>query len=121
MTHRRLPHAALTVVIALVATVACTLVRVAPAAADTTSGPAGTQSETSIAVDVTGQHVVVGFNDFRGTNSISGFQYSDDGGVTFTDGGQLPVPANTLVRGDPDVHYVPGGAGCQFIYFSILV
>src|SRR5437763_555312 len=49
------------------------------------------QSEMSIAVDATGQHVVVGFNDFLGVNlnpiSISGFFYSDDGGVTFVDGG----------------------------------
>src|ERR1051325_3150962 len=41
---------------------------------------AGTQSETSIAVDSTGMHVVVGFNDFRGLSnpalSISGFAYS---------------------------------------------
>src|SRR5262249_28806093 len=43
------------------------------------------QSETTIDVDSSGQHVVIGFNDFRGfsTNpatvplSISGFMYSD--------------------------------------------
>ena len=60
------------------------------------------QSETTIAVDATGQHVVVGFNDFRGflvdptrfPTSISGFMYSDDGGHTFVNGGQLPTPAN---------------------------
>src|SRR5712691_1413685 len=37
------------------------------------------QSETSIAIDSTGQHVVIAFNDFRGfgtTVSISGFAYS---------------------------------------------
>ena len=54
------------------------------------------QAETSIAVDATGQHVVVGFNDGRGFSSnpfsVSGFMYSDDGGRTFTDGGQLPTP-----------------------------
>jgi hypothetical protein len=59
-------------------------------------GPASTQSETSIAVDSTGQHIVVGFNDFRGFNSnpvsVSGFMYSDDGGEHFVDGGQLPSP-----------------------------
>src|SRR6266567_8367410 len=48
---------------------------------------ANLQSETSIAIDSTGQHVVIAFNDFRGfsttTTSISGFAYSDDGGVTF--------------------------------------
>src|SRR4051794_6506288 len=33
---------------------------------DEASDPAATQSETTVAVDSTGQHVVVGFNDFRG-------------------------------------------------------
>jgi len=90
------------------------------------------QSETSIAVDSTGQHVVVGFNDFRGffvdatrfPTSISGFMYSDDGGRTFVNGGQLPSPGNDAVRGqlfpqifgDPDVKYV---SGCTFVYTSI--
>src|SRR2546422_3264238 len=58
------------------------------------------QSETSIAMDSTGQHVVVAFNDFRGfgtTVSVSGFAYSDDGGVTFVDGGQLPVGPTTMI------------------------
>src|SRR5580765_5488866 len=31
-----------------------------------------TQSETSIAVDATGQHVVIGFNDFRGFDTDPG-------------------------------------------------
>src|SRR5882672_3207540 len=96
-------------------------------------GPGSTQSEMSIAVDATGQHIVVGFNDFRGFSlsplSISGYAHSDDGGLTFTDGQQLPNTSNgqlsgTLlpqVFGDPDVKYVPGGAGCQFIYSSIMV
>src|SRR5262249_17974001 len=43
--------------------------------------PSEAQSELSIAVDATGQHVVVGFNDFLGVNlnpiSLSGFLYSD--------------------------------------------
>jgi hypothetical protein len=95
----------------------------------------GGQAETSIAIDATGQHIVIGYNDVRGFNldtpSISGFSYSDDGGVTFTDGGQLPnVATGTLgktgpnlpqVYGDPDVKYVPGGNGCQFVYSSILL
>jgi len=88
------------------------------------------QSETSIAVDATGQHVVVGFNDFRGfadaskATSLSGFMYSDDGGLTFTDGGQLPSPGTDIVGGqrfpqifgDPDVKYV---GACTFLYASI--
>ena len=77
---------------------------------DGTSAPASTQSETSVAVDATGQHVVVGFNDFRGSSSFSGFEYSDDGGTTFTDGGQLAAPPLGTVDGDPDVQYVPGGS-----------
>lgn len=105
---------------------------------DEENGPAGTQSELAIAIDATGLHLVVGFNDFRGFSldptvtpaSISGFAYSDDGGLTWIDGGQLPSTANgqlsngtklPQVFGDPDVKYVPGGAGCQFIYSSIMV
>ena len=95
-------------------------------------GPPSTQSEVSIAVDATGQHVVVGFNDFRGfdnaTNplSLSGFMYSDDGGATFVDGGQLPSPGTDSIGttklpqvfGDPDVRYL---GACNFIYSSIIV
>src|SRR5947209_2388887 len=89
-----------------------------------------TQSETAIAVDKTGQHVVIGFNDFRGfavnPTSVSGFAFSNDGGKTFVDGGQLPSPGNhpagaTLfpeVFGDPDIKYA---GGCNFAYSSIVV
>jgi hypothetical protein len=94
------------------------------------AGPASTQAETAIAIDSTGQHVVVGFNDFRGFDtanvSISGFMYSDDGGITFTDGGQLPTGPTTIIGGqrfpqvfgDPDVKYL---GGCNFVYSSILL
>jgi hypothetical protein len=94
-------------------------------------GPSRTQSETSIAIDSSGQHVVLAFNDFRGFSaspiSVSGFMYSDDGGKNFTDGGQLPVTTGTSVVGgtllpevfgDPDVKYL---GGCTFIYSSILI
>ena len=97
-------------------------------------GPAGGQAEVSVAVDPTGMHVVVGYNDTRGFSlnpySVSGFAYSDDGGVTFTDGGQLPARGNPNLNGntqypqifgDPDIKYVPGGNGLQFIYASIMV
>ena len=89
--------------------------------------PTSTQSETSIAIDDTGRHIVIGFNDFRGFNlpqlSVSGFMYSDDGGKTFIDGGQLPtgpgdIFGDPLVFGDPDVKYL---GGCNFIYSSILI
>jgi hypothetical protein len=98
---------------------------------EATSGPSGGQAETSIAVDSTGMHVVIGFNDTRGFAlnplSVSGFAYSDDGGATFTDGGQLPITTGTSnigttilpqVVGDPEVKYL---GGCNFIYFSIMV
>ena len=93
-------------------------------------GPINTQSEVSVAVDGTGQHVVIGFNDFRGFPlnpvSLSGYMYSDDGGQTFVDGGQLPSPGDQLVGslklpfvwGDPDVEYV---GACTFLYSSILI
>src|SRR5581483_7274643 len=91
-------------------------------------GPGATQSETAIAIDKTGRHIVVGFKDFRGFNlpltSVSGFAYSDDGGATFTDGGQLPTTGTNstgLVFGDPDIRYIAGGSGCQFVYSSIYV
>jgi hypothetical protein len=93
-----------------------------------------TQSETAIAVDSTGMHVVIGFNDFRGfpqnptlvPTSISGFAYSDDGGLTWVDGGQLPTPGSDVifgqrfpqVLGDPDVKYL---GGCTFVYSSLML
>lgn len=89
-----------------------------------------TQSEMAIAVDATGQHIVVGFNDFRGASfnpvSVSGFLWSDDGGATFHDGGQLPTPGSDVVAGaklpalfgDPDIKYL---GGCTFLYSSIIV
>src|SRR6476660_1962430 len=85
--------------------------------ADDSTDPAGGQAETSIAVDSTGQHVVIGFNDTRGfalnPTSVSGVMYSDDGGATFVDGGQLPSPNNDgigatrlpIVLGDPEIKY----------------
>jgi hypothetical protein len=91
---------------------------------------AGTRAETSIAVDRTGQHIVIGYNDFRGftptTISVSGFSYSDDGGKTFVDGGQLPVGPTTNVAGavypqvygDPEIKYL---GACTFVYASILM
>jgi len=91
----------------------------------------GGQAETSLAVDATGQHVVIGFNDTRGFSlnpvSVSGFIYSDDGGLTFTDGGQLPVNTGTSnigttilpqVFGDPEIVYL---GGSNFVYASIAV
>lgn len=84
--------------------------------------PSGTRAEVALAVDATGQHVVIGFNDSRGfratPTAVSGFMYSDDGGKTFTDGGQLPSKSTAVVYGDPDVKYL---GSCTFIYSSILI
>jgi hypothetical protein len=52
--------------------------------------------------------------------------YSDDGGQTFVDGGQLPTPGTDVigttrlpqVLGDPDIRYL---GGCNFVYSSILI
>lgn len=93
------------------------------------SAPGG-QAELSIAVDETGRHIVIGFNDTRGFTSnpisVSGYMYSEDGGETFVDGGQLPSPGNEAIGatllpqvfGDPEVKYL---GDCVFIYSSILV
>jgi hypothetical protein len=101
-----------------------------PDCGDDSDGPAGGQAEVSIAVDSTGKHIVIGFNDTRGFAnnpvSVSGYMYSDDGGVTFVDGGQLPSPGTDTIGttrlpqvfGDPEVKYM---GGCNFIYSSIVV
>jgi hypothetical protein len=90
----------------------------------------GGQAEVSIAVDESGQHVVVGYNDTRGFSrnpiSVSGVLYSQDGGKTFVDGGQLPSPGDgdiggtkfPQVFGDPEVKYL---GNCVFVYSSILI
>jgi hypothetical protein len=90
----------------------------------------GGQAELSVATDSSGQHIVIGFNDNRGffSNpiSVSGFMYSDDGGKTFVDGGQLPTPGDVTIGtarypqvfGDPEIKYL---GGSNFIYFSIMV
>jgi Big-like domain-containing protein/Calx-beta domain-containing protein/FIMAH domain-containing protein len=97
---------------------------------DAEDGPAGGQAETSIAVDASGQHIVLGYNDTRGfaenPTSLSGVMYSDDGGATFVDGGRLPSPGTDLIGttrfpqvfGDPEIKYL---GGSTFVYFSIMV
>ncbi len=90
----------------------------------------GGQAETSIAVDESGQHIVIGYNDTRGFDknpiSVSGVLYSEDGGKTFVDGGQLPSPGDGVIGttkfpqifGDPEVKYL---GDCVFIYSSIML
>jgi len=96
---------------------------------DEENAPGG-QAELSIAVDETGKHIVIGFNDTRGFDlnpiSVSGYMYSEDGGKTFVDGGQLPSPGDEsigdtkfpLVFGDPEVKYL---GNCVFVYASIVI
>ena len=85
------------------ATTVASTIRNAAKRTKATQRPApGGQAELSIAVDESGQHVVIGFNDTRGFAknpiSVSGFLYSEDGGKTFVDGGQLPSPGNEVDR-----------------------
>ncbi len=75
------------------------------------------RSETTIASTSDAQSIIVGFNDAQGfcgapfgvpctpetPPGLSGFAFSTDGGLTFTDGG-APDPAlfsNVFTRGDP--------------------
>jgi hypothetical protein len=82
------------------------------------------QSETSIAKN--GNQVVVGYNDIRGfalpTTSVSGYSYSADGGLTWTDGGQLPTFNQPFegVFGDPDVKTWTDGGGQRYFFYSSL-
>jgi len=90
-----------------------------------TPGAASFQSETTVAV--AGQHIVVGFNDATGFGnpdgaSVSGFAWSDDGGTSFTYGGQLPVTGTgDAVWGDPDVKAWtdPNTGQVTFVFSSI--
>src|SRR4029077_15196144 len=75
------------------------------------------RSETSIAASSDGKHLVAGFNDAQGfcgspfgvactpQAGLSGYAFSSDGGVTWTDGGAPPVfTVNghpVFTRGDP--------------------
>jgi hypothetical protein len=73
-----------------------------------------TQSESNVAV--AGSLVVVGYNSTKQAgllgsgawNSLSGYAYSTDGGLTFTDGGFVPAHGNKL-KGDPALAFGPNG------------
>lgn len=96
---------------------------------DAEAAPGG-QAEVTIAVDATGRHIVIGYNDTRGFSenpiSLSGVLYSEDGGRTFVDGGRLPTPGNDVIGttrlpqvfGDPEVKYL---GACTFVYSSIMI
>jgi hypothetical protein len=97
------------------------------------------QSEMGIAVDPSGMHVVIGFNEAQGfatnPNMLSGFATSHDGGATFTVTGSMPSPGNQSIGatlypqifGDPDIKWINTGVTAQtpnggvFVYASIMV
>jgi hypothetical protein len=66
-----------------------------------------------------------GFSE-RIRSRLSRVLYSEDGGKTFVDGGQLPTPGNEVIGttrfpevfGDPDVKYL---GHCVFVYSSIMI
>jgi hypothetical protein len=77
-----------------------------------------TQNEPSIAAF--GTDIVIGFNDskrsFDGTIDSSGYSYSVDGGLTWTDGGTLPLRGGgDALLGDPAVVFCDG----SFYYASL--
>ncbi len=73
------------------------------------------RSETTIAATDDGQFVVAGWNDAQGfcgppfgvactpqtPSGLSGYAFSTDGGLTWTDGGAPPIISNVFTRGDP--------------------
>jgi hypothetical protein len=92
------------------------------------------RSETTVASNSDGQSIVVGFNDAQGfcgapfgvactpqtPNGLSGFAFSTNGGLSFTDGG-APDPAlfnNVFTRGDPWLER--GGADNLTIFYANL-
>ena len=94
------------------------------------------RSETTIAASNSGKLLLAGFNDAQGfcgppfgaactpesPAGLSGFSFSTDGGLTWTDGG-APDPAlspggNVFTRGDPWMDR--GGSDGQTFYYSNL-
>ena len=77
-----------------------------------------TQSETTILAY--GNNVITGFNDAGsnagGTNRFTGYSYSTDGGLTFTDGGNLPASTD----GDAGDPVLARNNTTGRIYFSTL-
>jgi len=96
-------------------------VRVNDPAADHFQVDQTTQSETAIAID--GSHVAVGYNDSQNTllfltaaSNLTGYSYSNDGGATFHDGGDLPNALGQNNFGDPWMTSTPDGT----MYYSTL-
>ena len=96
---------------------------------DAEEAPGG-QAEVSIAVDASGQHIVIGYNDTRGFSenpiSVSGVLYSETAGARSSMAAGCLRPATTCIGttrlpqvfGDPEVKYL---GNCVFVYSSILV
>jgi len=88
--------------------------------------PAAIDFQAEDAIAVSGNLVVVGYNDMRGflnsPVSVCGFSYSNDGGMTWTDGGQLPTAgASDEVLGDPDVKtWTDSGSSTTYFFYSSL-
>ncbi len=92
------------------------------------------RSETSVASTDGGQSVVAGWNDAQGfcgppfgvactpppTPGLSGFGFSTDGGLTWTDAGPPPVFDHVFTRGDPWVDR-GGFDGTTFYYANLAV
>ena len=88
------------------------------------------RAETAIATSPDGTHVLVGFNDAQGfcgppfgapctpenPPGLSGYAFSTDGGLTFTDGGAPPLFDNVFTRGDPWMDR--GGFDNETFYYS---
>ena len=78
-----------------------------------------TNSETSIAA--WGNYLVGGWNDglnFGVSPGNSGYAYSSDGGITWTDGGVPPVPAGSSARYEGDPVMTRDNAG-NFYYANL--
>jgi hypothetical protein len=90
------------------------------------------RSETSIATSPDGSQILVGFNDAQGfcgppfgapctpenPPGLSGYAFSTDGGLTFTDAGAPPLFNNVFTRGDPWMDR--GGLDNATFYYSNL-
>jgi hypothetical protein len=96
-------------------------VRVNDPSADHFQPDQTTQSETTIAV--AGQHVAVGYNDSQqslialtAATNLTGYSYSNDGGASFHDGGDIPNALGQNNFGDPWMTSTPDGT----MYYSTL-
>ncbi len=92
------------------------------------------RSETTVAGTDDGRFLVVGFNDAQGfcgppfgaactpqtPPGLSGFAFSSDGGLTWTDGGAPPVIDHVFTRGDPWLA-LGGTDGATFFYANLAV